>query len=91
VQQLLEDGIGKFLLFAHHHQVMYDLAAMLQNSIGDKFVRIDGLTLQQDMQQGVTALARLSTQGLSFLNARVHPPVESIVNITCRDGCGHGC
>eukprot|EP00928_Gymnodinium_smaydae_P087012 TRINITY_DN71376_c0_g1_i1.p1 TRINITY_DN71376_c0_g1~~TRINITY_DN71376_c0_g1_i1.p1 ORF type:complete len:827 (-),score=122.80 TRINITY_DN71376_c0_g1_i1:292-2772(-) len=47
VEQLIDGGIGKFLLFAHHRKLMNALELTLKKRIGSAFIRIDGSTPQK--------------------------------------------
>eukprot|EP00746_Dinoflagellata_sp_MGD_P123628 gnl/MRDRNA2_/MRDRNA2_58255_c0_seq1.p1 gnl/MRDRNA2_/MRDRNA2_58255_c0~~gnl/MRDRNA2_/MRDRNA2_58255_c0_seq1.p1 ORF type:complete len:728 (+),score=138.76 gnl/MRDRNA2_/MRDRNA2_58255_c0_seq1:154-2184(+) len=46
IEDLLEAGIGKFLLFAHHRVVLDLLEQVLQKRLGQGYIRIDGSTNQ---------------------------------------------
>eukprot|EP00930_Biecheleria_cincta_P030946 TRINITY_DN21448_c0_g1_i1.p1 TRINITY_DN21448_c0_g1~~TRINITY_DN21448_c0_g1_i1.p1 ORF type:complete len:1195 (+),score=215.21 TRINITY_DN21448_c0_g1_i1:91-3675(+) len=48
IDELLDGGIGKFLLFAHHKKVLNALEAKLRERLGSCFVRIDGSTSQKE-------------------------------------------
>jgi len=48
VKDLLENGIGKFLLFAHHRAMMDALESALQARLRGRYIRIDGSTNQKE-------------------------------------------
>ncbi|CAE7893940.1 Zranb3 [Symbiodinium microadriaticum] len=48
VKDLLDNGIGKFLLFAHHRAMMDALESTLQGPLRGRYIRIDGSTNQKE-------------------------------------------
>ncbi|CAE8621279.1 unnamed protein product, partial [Polarella glacialis] len=46
VEELIDGGCGKFLLFAHHRKMMDSLEVMLKRRLGGAYIRIDGSTPQ---------------------------------------------
>ena len=55
VNEVINNGIGKFLLFAHHRKMLDSLEAVLKERVGGGgYMRIDGSTPQRERADLVT-------------------------------------